>query len=361
MTSTLQSAEERRVRLKIVGPAVEDGRVPLMLLADKLRFLQKSLYNIGLALRKGGKRGKWENAVQRSCQLQFVEAIQGSLEVVTELPPSEALPLKEFDLGLNAINTFGRVLQAVHVKQHSEIVDLFPDIGARARTAKSIIPILPEEGEDYQVQMRLGKNGDWWTLEASNRQFLNEVSVEEPERIDEESIQTVVGRLFLIEVDPGTEQIGVIVNNRQIECHYPEALAETIRQLVPSSLVEVTGLVTLDSGGNLQRISEIVDVKEIEVRPIMMRRVIADNRRYNLRSPISVQVEFRRGLWIHEFEPLGILAYATTRQESLNDFRRDFAFLWKELAQADDSELTSDAIEVKELFHELVVSDEAEE
>jgi hypothetical protein len=73
-----------------------------------------------------------------------------------------------------------------------------------------------------------------------------------------------------------------------------------------------------------------------------------------LRQPVDITVEVRDGLWIHECAPLGIVAYAPTRAESLNAFRLDFAVCWDSVAQESDENLTEDARDLKRALLDLV-------
>src|SRR5437879_114562 len=67
------------------------------------------------------------------------------------------------------------------------------------------------------------------------------------------------------------------------------------------------------------------------------------SRRFHLREPIEVGVEFHDGLWIHKATAFSILAYAPTRRESLNSLCMDFAALWDHIALEEDANLTEDA------------------
>jgi len=99
---------------------------------------------------------------------------------------------------------------------------------------------------------------------------------------------------------------------------------------------------------------EVADARALGLAPLRWRHVTHGRRRSRLRSPIEIVVDFRDGLWIHEYAPLGVLAYGESRQESLEAFRTDFAACWDSLAQEDDASLTGDARELKRRLVQLV-------
>ncbi|MBU0690324.1 hypothetical protein KKC97_13680 [bacterium] len=350
-----KTSTTRRISLKLEGPSVKNGRVPINVLASKLDALQTSLYNVASTKRKGGKRGNWSSHIRRSCELLFVETKLGSLEVITELAPADEFEEEGIDLGLDSIQLYRRLLESVTRNDTEALIGDFPDSGARARVLNSLKKVLPNEEDEYNVRIGLNGSKAQYEMSARNRDFLNKcVTLCEDEIIDEESIRTVTGRLFRIEIETATRNIGLDVANRQIRCRYPDSLEQTISQFITGSLVEVTGRVSLDTQDNIVEITEILHIDDIQPRPIIMTQIKLDHRALVFKNPITVDLDFRNSLWIHEYEPLGILSYASTRRQSLDFFREEFLVLWDEIANCDDSELTYDAVDLKKRIKSIV-------
>jgi len=346
------TSDARRVRLKFDGPAVTDGKVPLLILAEKLKHLQKAIFNIASGTLP--RRGSWSRKVQRACELRFVEVNIGSLEVISELPPPEEFEVEGLDLGVSSLQRLRDVLSSVTQKRHERIVELFPDSGTRARVMKSVVGILPNEGDDYDIVIGMDSLPEHWVLQADDRDYINESILEEVDEIDAETIRVVTGKLFRIEIDTAERHIALEVNGRRIKCRYPDYLEETISQFVAGSLVEVKGRAVFDSSGNVSEIKEIIEVDEMELAPVTMKRVKDDGRTLEFKDPISVSLDFRNGLWVYEFDPLGILAYADNRKSALRHLREEFFVLWDDIRGCDDEGLTSDAQELKKKLVELV-------
>lgn len=155
----------------------------------------------------------------------------------------------------------------------------------------------------------------------------------------------------MVSFRPGT---GSVFHARS-GCFYPPEFEETVRELIPGSLVEVEGFATLNDRGDVDRIEEIIDVRPIQLVPLYWSRIVY-NRRFILKKPIRILPDVMDGVWVHGYEPLGILAYGRTRSGSLEAFRMEFAVLWDEYAQEEDENLTDDAQELKRAINDLVSS-----
>ena len=59
-------------------------------------------------------------------------------------------------------------------------------------------------------------------------------------------------------------------------------------------------------------------------------------------------------LWVISYEPLGIHAYADSREGAIAELGQEFAMLWDEYASADDASLSQDAAAIKTHLQQLV-------
>jgi hypothetical protein len=341
----------RLLLLRLEGPLLERSRVPVSLLCEKLQALQRVLFGIGTALRGGGHRGRLRAEVAQACELQFVESRPGSLEVAAELPTSGALPYPLGDLGLESLDHFDKTLLALGSENSPALAALYPDHAHRARVLNSITPILPEEDGDYDIILTRGSAR--FPLRKEWREFIGRATREDS-RLPEEAVRTLTGTLFRIEVATGERQLGLLVRNRKIPCFYSLEYEPLIQDLIPGSLVEVEGRVTLGEQGDVQRVEELFDVRAIQLLPLRWGRVDSGNQRFRLRIPIQIAQDFQDGVWVHENEPLGILAYGHSRADSLEAFRSEFAAIWDGIAEEEDSCLTVDARQLKAKLREIV-------
>ena len=344
--------DDRTLIIHIDVEPVQGGLVPVLLLARKLDAAQHLLLNIGATLRGGGRRGPWKGEVLEACELMLVELHAGSLRVVTRVTEPPPVLLPDFDIGTEALQRMAETLRAVSERDRATVETFFPDYGQRARVLNSALPLLPEEEAEYGIAIETSVGEV--CMRADQRAYLLQLAHEELAEGPDEAIATITGKLYLVQVATGERQIGLLVHNRRVKCYYSAEYEDAIRELVPGSIVEVEGRATLDERGNIGQVEEVFEARPVELMPQYVTRIIYDQRRFRLTSRIAIAVDLRDGLWIHEYEPLGILAYGKSRAESLRAFRMDFAACWDSIAQEDDANLTGDAKELKHKLRALV-------
>ena len=76
--------------------------------------------------------------------------------------------------------------------------------------------------------------------------------------------------------------------------------------------------------------------------------------RFILRKSLQVRVGLEGGVWVYEYEPLGILAHGSSQAEALDAFRMEFSSAWEQIAKDDDARLTRDARALKKRLLSVV-------
>lgn len=77
-------------------------------------------------------------------------------------------------------------------------------------------------------------------------------------------------------------------------------------------------------------------------------------KRFVLRKTLQVRVGLEGGVWVYEYEPLGILAHGSAQADALDAFRMEFASAWEQIAREDDARLTRDAKALKKRLLSIV-------
>lgn len=354
MDTKIQPDPERQLCVRLTGPGVDDGKVPLTVLSVKLDALQKSVYNVAAATSGTlSARGRWTSEIQECCELSLVVVRAGSVELLVEVPPDPQTSMPHGRrCGPDGLSDFVKVVAAVAAKDSSEIRRILPDYGARLRSLKSIETLCPEPDSEYAVEISRRNGLGVTRLETATRQYLRETSWAAAGENDFET-QAIIGRLVMIRVG-GKDQINVVCDRREIQCSYPSELEGVISQLVAGSLVEVTGVARLDSQGVVKEISEVFSVDTVALLPFRLKAFSYNNRRFVLKRTVSCQPGFRNGLWVYECELLGLHAYAETREQAFRDFHEEFDAIWESIANEKDSALAPDAIALKVLLRDIV-------
>lgn len=92
----------------------------------------------------------------------------------------------------------------------------------------------------------------------------------------------------------------------------------------------------------------------MDLSPLRISRISANGLTLFLNKPIYLKPSFFDQSFILEYEPFNIIADGITREEAINNFEKDFVWLWKEYAQTEDELLTLDAATLKRELLALV-------
>jgi hypothetical protein len=76
--------------------------------------------------------------------------------------------------------------------------------------------------------------------------------------------------------------------------------------------------------------------------------------RYQLKSPLMVQVEQADELWRYHYSPLNLWGYGATQLDALADLHENFDYLWHEFALERDEVLDEKAVVIKRQLQQLV-------
>lgn len=350
---TVADIDARQLRLRIVRADAAQQRVKIGLLAEKLRAAQTFLYDVASGIAGGGRRGPYKSEVLEACTLFFVSSKTSSLSVLAEIPPAAQPSLPGLnDLGLKSLHQSSDALEAMRAGDAARLSELYPDHGQRIRLLRSATALWPEEEGDYDIEFESAVSSI--SLRPESRRQVVVLAREEPIGVPEEQVCAITGRLYLIEVETGERQLGLIVDGRRLRCLYTPDFEILVRELIPSSLVEVEGRATVDAQGAVVQIEEIYDARAVSLAPLSLNRIQHDERRFLLKRPIEVIAGFRQGVWTLEHEPLGLLGYGRSRADAFDGFKMEFAACWDVIACEDDSNLTGDARDLKALMKSVV-------
>jgi len=91
--------------------------------------------------------------------------------------------------------------------------------------------------------------------------------------------------------------------------------------------------------------------------PCRFRAVEWNGRCLRLQCEIACQVSIEDGLYVIQYEPLGIRAYASSYGEARDDFREEFLFIWDDYGKAADEELSPSGKRLKEQLRQCVLDE----
>ncbi|CAI4030033.1 hypothetical protein DNFV4_00457 [Nitrospira tepida] len=347
--------EHRRLRLTLRGDGFPRGEVPIAILASKLQALQNLLFHAAAAVARdpSARRGLWYNKYREVVELSFVNAHHSDLVIEVETPVPGPTLLPEEDVAQKSIDLifeFGRTIQI----QSSETEQSSLRRSDRTYLLRAFDALLPGTLDDYLVELE-----NWsparhprLVFSAETRQAVRHLLERDAMPTTAEQA-TVIGELVKIYFDTGPEKITIRQRGVEIDCYYSESLRDEVANLLPGSYVEATGLGTVDHEGRVTRLDTVLGIETVSMEPLRLTRFEHSGRRFEIRKPIQVQVEYVDGLWVYRNETLNLWGYGERRDEALRDLHANFAYLWQEFAEENDEVLDEKALGLKRRLLEL--------
>lgn len=341
------------------APQVE--RVPARVLADTLVHAQRAVHL--LAISAAGREIRQRARIPAELAAQFV------LECGVPEPGSYVQPVRLttadglFDvvLGVNVLDRFQQIGAALSEGEWNSLRALVPDTAIRSRIVDEFVAMLPDPDAGWVVDLQNGKER-MARFDPARVRVLREF-----QRLSRGPVEasaspvTVTGELVRIDFAEHKLTIRHHPTQRRLECEYrPEAeemLLENRR-----GFIRVTGLVELDEHNLPLRLTDVFDIQEFDVSPIVLDSVVGRQRRLRFRAgAVSFRIELDEGgqLLVVRDPDLDIHVFAHTRAELLADLIEQIEMMWLEYAEAEGSLLTEGAAALgKTLRNRLVVQED---
>jgi len=354
----------RKVTLTFGGEAFADGRVPLTLLADKLKALQSLLFHAAATVEHDAvaRRGQWVNRYRDAVELRFSEARTGSLVIEAELDEPEGALFEGRDLGTEAVDLAYLVARFIDEGDAKALVTKVPDRQERLTLLRSVEQLSPRTNEAFDLTFANGR-ADHSGVKLSARTRTQTHLLIYREMIDDAShLQEarIVGTLTKIHYDVAPQKISIRVQRgKEVDCYYDESLREQVANLCAGSVVEVSGWATLNDNGRIKQLDVLTGVEAVSMEPLRMSSFEHANRRYRLREAVPFNIEFVEGVWAYSNDALGIRGYAFKRDEALRELHQAFDFAYRDIALEADEALDGKAIELKKQLLALVTPEGA--
>lgn len=356
---------DRLVSLKIDGDLAVGGRVPLDLLAAKIRALQDLLIATAPLTKpmlpkgkKGSKAAQQKVHAKDACRLYFKDTRKNCLTLDAELPETSALFPEDADWGVQTADVAGEVLWAIQAKDEKRLAELAPDSSRRLGIIRKAESLLPTSG-NHTITIRTPHQAVDLTTEVNEFLQRLEAQIVADRKKD---LRTVTGRVTRIATDAKPATVGIKVGGTNLICELlPEAVALVEGNLTTGTVVEVTGKALLTKRSKVRRIIEASLVRQLGQEPVHWTRITHEDREFELHLPLVIKVQWDGEGWVFESQELGIVGFGQLRREAIFAFGQDFASCWDNIALAGDDDLTEDALELKKALLVLVKSAGASE
>ena len=317
--------------------------VPAAVLAQILVSTQRSFDLIGLHVegRTIQQRARISAVTRSRFQLLCRLPEAGCYAVPIELGGKEL----SADHCLAAMDVFKKVIAGIARRDAVAIAKAMPDGGLRRRLLEAIRGMTPRADAKWTLKLRDAVNVEFGALNTDSDATIRQSIVPVDEQAES---QVVTGYLTNINF---TNRIVTIIyppTRREMECSYDEAVEELLLEN-RRDLIQVTGLMVLDDAGVPKKITNVNDIRELDLSPLVVDMVRAGGWVLKAKQSITLEptTDETRQLICVTHSGLAIDAFARTRDALVTELNEQIAMLWQEFALAQDAELDGMAIKLK--------------
>lgn len=165
---------------------------------------------------------------------------------------------------------------------------------------------------------------------------------------------------FFNKVDFKERKLSLLIpsTGRLISCLYEEDIEPSLLEYA-RDLIQVVGTIELDEDGNPLRITDVQEVHPVNTDDIDIIELLPDYLKPNELNNLRIVVELSedKQTYLAKLDVLDIDQAAYTRSDLVDALEAELAFLWDEVAQEEDNNLTPKArllkAELKRLFKDI--------
>lgn len=283
------------------------GRFPLSLLANVFQGIQKTVYLLAMDISRyeAQKRIRVPQEIKKLCELEHVLEREGSYEVIAQFPvPEQLILMPEFDIGMKSREKFLKVISLLSEDSHSyKFGSIIQDHAYRKKIIKTIESFCPKADESWQINIRGDNIEPGFSLTSGTRKKI--------EKLLEPEIETAVitGELIRLHLDENRIGIFYYPSKRVLDCYYKPEIEDLIMENL-KDLIQVKGTVQLNERGEPEKIVDVYDIIEVDLRPLKLNIICGDNITLKFKKTFEIQPVFNQDIQEFEFniEDFNILA-----------------------------------------------------
>jgi len=356
----------RQLSIAIRGSGGSDAGVALPTLVRTLGALQKAVLQIGEMLNvqrlpsgdAGPTRGPFSKAVLSACEFRVRELRTGSAEALLELPSPEPRLLDADDLGLRALQTIRELTRELAGAATWERVrELLPQDGYRSLVLASFRDLCPTAQERTVVAVWDPEHaGDVSRIEpaARTRVQLLAARSDASDVIEERQF---IGHVNMLQGRPPGAAL-LLHGGRSLPLPTDDELVGELLALWRQRVI-VRAICRVvpqpDGDDHIAEVKAISEVAAVDDGPLVIESVTLPDGEVPLREPLEVLASFTDNLVSFEYAPLGVLAYAETREEAEQAFRDELAWVWARYANASDEGLAAGGLRLRDQLRDMVL------
>lgn len=244
------------------------------------------------------------------------------------------------------LDMFVGVGSALSRSDWNALRSIVPDSHVRQRVVDEYVGLLPDPESGYGLELR-HKNRAPASFNSRQVLLVREFNRRAREPATASAPANVIGEL--VKIDFGGRKITIrhYPTDRMLDCEYVDDFEE---MLVANrrGLIQVSGLVELDSQDRPVRVTDVFDIQELDLSPIVIESIDGAVRKLRFRDGPRTFVPFldeEGQLLVVEDDELDLHVYSNSRTGLLTELYEHIEFLWLEYAESTE-QMTSGAAQL---------------
>ncbi|MEP7219562.1 MAG: hypothetical protein ABI876_11635 [Bacteroidota bacterium] len=245
---------------------------------------------------------------------------------------------------------YGQLSIALSENNPGRVREIIGDPRARRRILRGFQEMIPSQESAWRLETGLGQ---------ARVQFDPHVVADLVGELEwkdrDDAASYVIGKLMRIDFDAKKLTLKYPPTKKVVDCFYDESVEELLLSN-PRELIQVSGEVTMGDDGTPRRISNVEDIRKVDLAPATMVRVELEHSSLLIdpQLTIAIQLDESSQFFTAVDEDLGIDATAETREELLEIIEQDIDVQWRAYANAQDNELTRKALARKNALRDRI-------
>lgn len=328
-----------------IETGTENGdAVPAAVLAQILTSAQRSFELIGVYVegRTIQQRARISAATRSRFQLVCRLPVPGCYAVPIELGGNDLLA----EHITAAMDVFKKIIGGITNHDSEAINKAMPDVSLLPRLLEAIRGMAPRADAKWSLKLWDAGNIEFGELNTDSEATIRAAIVPADEQAES---QVVTGYLTNINFIKRIVTIIYPPTKREMECVYDEAIEDLLIDN-RRDLIQVTGLMVLDDAGAPKQITNVNDIRELDLSPLIVDTVRLGKLVLKAKQSITLEpaTDETKQLICVTHADLGIDAFARTRDALVSELNEQIGMLWQEYALAADDDLDGMAIKMKQ-------------
>lgn len=318
--------------------------VPAAVLAQILTSAQRSFELIGVHVegRTIQQRARISATTRSRFQLVCRLPVPGCYAVPIELGGNDLLA----EHITAAMDVFKKIIGGITNRDSVVIGKAMPDVGLRHRLLEAIRGMTPRADAKWSLKLWDAGSIEFGELNTDSDATIRAAIVPADEQAES---QVVTGYLTNINFTNRIVTIFYPPTKREMECVYDDAVEDLLIEN-RRDLIQVTGLMVLDDTGVPKKITNVNDISELDLSPLVIDTVKVGKSVLKAKRNITLEPatdETKQLICVMNAE-LGIDAFARTRDALVSELNEQIGMLWQEYALVADDALDGVAIKMKQ-------------